>query len=95
MIVLGTAFFPLQSCMNHSCRPNAKAFKREEVCKPEVVYVKKCHGYIFTNFYVCNSKMLESMFLHFVALSNAGQRWPSNDNCIETYLQGRRGGLFE
>ncbi|XP_009601528.1 histone-lysine N-methyltransferase ATXR2 isoform X1 [Nicotiana tomentosiformis] len=26
----GTAFFPLQSCMNHSCRPNAKAFKREE-----------------------------------------------------------------
>ncbi|KAM7495192.1 hypothetical protein LguiB_029801 [Lonicera macranthoides] len=26
----GTAFFPLQSCMNHSCNPNAKAFKREE-----------------------------------------------------------------
>ncbi|XP_038713842.1 histone-lysine N-methyltransferase ATXR2 isoform X1 [Tripterygium wilfordii] len=26
----GTAFFPLQSCMNHSCHPNAKAFKREE-----------------------------------------------------------------
>ncbi|CAK9142727.1 unnamed protein product [Ilex paraguariensis] len=26
----GTAFFPLQSCMNHSCLPNAKAFKREE-----------------------------------------------------------------
>ncbi|CAK9315588.1 unnamed protein product [Citrullus colocynthis] len=26
----GTAFFPLQSCMNHSCYPNAKAFKREE-----------------------------------------------------------------
>ncbi|KAJ0113528.1 hypothetical protein Patl1_02063 [Pistacia atlantica] len=26
----GTAFFPLQSCMNHSCCPNAKAFKREE-----------------------------------------------------------------
>ncbi|GER53243.1 histone-lysine N-methyltransferase ATXR2 [Striga asiatica] len=26
----GTAFFPLQSCMNHSCIPNAKAFKREE-----------------------------------------------------------------
>ncbi|NP_001149542.1 MYND finger family protein [Zea mays] len=26
----GTAFFPLQSCMNHSCRPNAKAFKRDE-----------------------------------------------------------------
>lgn len=26
----GTAFFPLQSCMNHSCEPNAKAFKREE-----------------------------------------------------------------
>ncbi|XP_010551028.1 PREDICTED: histone-lysine N-methyltransferase ATXR2 isoform X2 [Tarenaya hassleriana] len=26
----GTAFFPLQSCMNHSCSPNAKAFKREE-----------------------------------------------------------------
>ncbi|KFK39502.1 hypothetical protein AALP_AA3G252100 [Arabis alpina] len=25
----GTAFFPLQSCMNHSCCPNAKAFKRE------------------------------------------------------------------
>ncbi|KAL8474381.1 hypothetical protein ACS0TY_031011 [Phlomoides rotata] len=26
----GTAFFPIQSCMNHSCIPNAKAFKREE-----------------------------------------------------------------
>ncbi|XP_058220269.1 histone-lysine N-methyltransferase ATXR2 isoform X1 [Rhododendron vialii] len=26
----GTAFFPLQSCMNHSCHPNARAFKREE-----------------------------------------------------------------
>ncbi|XP_010240963.1 PREDICTED: histone-lysine N-methyltransferase ATXR2 isoform X2 [Nelumbo nucifera] len=26
----GTAFFPMQSCMNHSCHPNAKAFKREE-----------------------------------------------------------------
>ncbi|XP_076886162.1 histone-lysine N-methyltransferase ATXR2-like [Bidens hawaiensis] len=26
----GTAFFPLQSCMNHSCCPNAKAFKQEE-----------------------------------------------------------------
>ncbi|KAI3830763.1 hypothetical protein MKW92_018209 [Papaver armeniacum] len=26
----GSAFFPLQSCMNHSCCPNAKAFKREE-----------------------------------------------------------------
>ncbi|KAK3404552.1 hypothetical protein EUGRSUZ_K00860 [Eucalyptus grandis] len=26
----GTAFFPFQSCMNHSCHPNAKAFKREE-----------------------------------------------------------------
>ncbi|CAA0839094.1 Histone-lysine N-methyltransferase ATXR2 [Striga hermonthica] len=26
----GTAFFPIQSCMNHSCYPNAKAFKREE-----------------------------------------------------------------
>ncbi|KAH0984131.1 hypothetical protein GBA52_011308 [Prunus armeniaca] len=26
----GTAFYPLQSCMNHSCSPNAKAFKREE-----------------------------------------------------------------
>ncbi|CAM8995718.1 unnamed protein product [Rhodiola kirilowii] len=26
----GTAFYPLQSCMNHSCCPNAKAFKREE-----------------------------------------------------------------
>ncbi|KAK7272303.1 hypothetical protein RJT34_28813 [Clitoria ternatea] len=26
----GTAFFPLQSCMNHSCSPNAKAFKRDE-----------------------------------------------------------------
>ncbi|KAI8551883.1 hypothetical protein RHMOL_Rhmol06G0221500 [Rhododendron molle] len=27
---VGTAFFPLQSCMNHSCHPNARAFKREE-----------------------------------------------------------------
>ncbi|CAL0332183.1 unnamed protein product [Lupinus luteus] len=26
----GTAFFALQSCMNHSCCPNAKAFKRDE-----------------------------------------------------------------
>ncbi|RYR30064.1 hypothetical protein Ahy_B01g054883 [Arachis hypogaea] len=26
----GTAFFPLQSCMNHSCSSNAKAFKRDE-----------------------------------------------------------------
>uniref|UniRef100_A0A1D1YJJ1 Histone-lysine N-methyltransferase ATXR2 n=1 Tax=Anthurium amnicola TaxID=1678845 RepID=A0A1D1YJJ1_9ARAE len=26
----GTAFFPLQSCINHSCHPNAKAFKRDE-----------------------------------------------------------------
>ncbi|KAK7324781.1 hypothetical protein VNO77_28620 [Canavalia gladiata] len=26
----GTAFFPLQSCLNHSCCPNAKAFKRDE-----------------------------------------------------------------
>ncbi|PWA56149.1 histone-lysine N-methyltransferase ATXR2 [Artemisia annua] len=26
----GTAFYPLQSCMNHSCCPSAKAFKREE-----------------------------------------------------------------
>ncbi|BBN16381.1 protein MpATXR10 [Marchantia polymorpha subsp. ruderalis] len=26
----GTGFFALQSCVNHSCRPNAKAFKREE-----------------------------------------------------------------
>ncbi|KAF9589061.1 hypothetical protein IFM89_018323 [Coptis chinensis] len=30
MCCQGSAFFPLQSCMNHSCRPNAKAFKREE-----------------------------------------------------------------
>ncbi|WCJ37604.1 histone-lysine N-methyltransferase ATXR2 [Euphorbia peplus] len=26
----GTGFYPLQSCMNHSCCPNARAFKREE-----------------------------------------------------------------
>lgn len=26
----GSAFYPLQSCMNHSCCPNARAFKREE-----------------------------------------------------------------
>ncbi|KAJ1698168.1 hypothetical protein LUZ63_006680 [Rhynchospora breviuscula] len=26
----GTAFFPIQSCMNHSCCPNAKAFKRDQ-----------------------------------------------------------------
>lgn len=26
----GTAFYPLQSCMNHSCCPSAKAFKRDE-----------------------------------------------------------------
>jgi hypothetical protein len=32
LFFIGTAFFPLQSCMNHSCCPNAKAFKRDEVC---------------------------------------------------------------
>eukprot|EP00249_Psilotum_nudum_P005061 c18541_g1_i1 orf=230-1696(+) len=26
----GTALFPIQSCINHSCCPNAKAFKRDE-----------------------------------------------------------------
>ncbi|CAN6457989.1 unnamed protein product [Victoria cruziana] len=26
----GTAFFPIHSCMNHSCCPNTKAFKRDE-----------------------------------------------------------------
>ncbi|KAJ7562290.1 hypothetical protein O6H91_03G062700 [Diphasiastrum complanatum] len=26
----GTGFFAIQSCMNHSCEPNAKAFKRDE-----------------------------------------------------------------
>ncbi|KAG5226537.1 histone-lysine N-methyltransferase ATXR [Salix suchowensis] len=26
----GTAFYPLQSCINHSCCPNAHAFKRDE-----------------------------------------------------------------
>lgn len=26
----GTAFFPLQSCFNHSCNPNIKAFKRDD-----------------------------------------------------------------
>ncbi|XP_027342135.1 histone-lysine N-methyltransferase ATXR2 isoform X2 [Abrus precatorius] len=26
----GSAFFPLQSCFNHSCCPSAKAFKRDE-----------------------------------------------------------------
>ncbi|KMZ58602.1 Histone-lysine N-methyltransferase ATXR2 [Zostera marina] len=28
--VSGSAFFPLHSCMNHSCCPNAKAFKRDQ-----------------------------------------------------------------
>ncbi|XVF66967.1 hypothetical protein PTKIN_Ptkin10aG0082400 [Pterospermum kingtungense] len=53
----GTAFFPLQSCMNHSCCPNAKAFKREEdrdgqatiialrpVCKGEEMQVRQVFG---------------------------------------------------
>lgn len=26
----GSGFFPLQSCINHSCEPNCKAFKREQ-----------------------------------------------------------------
>lgn len=44
ILVLGTAFFPLQSCMNHSCEPNAKAFKREEVhsehlCRASYLFV--------------------------------------------------------
>ncbi|KAM3745074.1 hypothetical protein ACB098_06G098600 [Castanea mollissima] len=34
----GTAFFPLQSCINHSCCPNAKAFKREELICCHVVW---------------------------------------------------------
>ncbi|KAG4384575.1 hypothetical protein GLYMA_13G306800v4 [Glycine max] len=28
----GTAFFPLQSCLNHSCCRNARAFKRDREC---------------------------------------------------------------
>ncbi|WOL17770.1 histone-lysine N-methyltransferase ATXR2 isoform X1 [Canna indica] len=35
----GTAFYPLQSCMNHSCRPNAKAFKRDEDKDGEAVII--------------------------------------------------------
>jgi hypothetical protein len=27
----GSAFFALQSCINHSCTPNTKAFKRDQV----------------------------------------------------------------
>jgi hypothetical protein len=27
----GSAFFALQSCINHSCIPNTKAFKRDQV----------------------------------------------------------------
>lgn len=38
-VLLGTAFYSLQSCMNHSCTPNAKAFKREEVYKVHIVFV--------------------------------------------------------
>ena len=29
-LCLGNAFYSLQSCINHSCVPNAHAFKREE-----------------------------------------------------------------
>ncbi|KAG6742553.1 hypothetical protein POTOM_053425 [Populus tomentosa] len=29
-LYVSTAFYPLQSCMNHSCCPNAHAFKRDE-----------------------------------------------------------------
>ncbi|XP_010466448.1 PREDICTED: histone-lysine N-methyltransferase ATXR2-like isoform X2 [Camelina sativa] len=39
----GTAFFPLQSCMNHSCCPNAKAFKREEDRDGQAVIIALRH----------------------------------------------------
>lgn len=38
--VAGSGFYALQSCLNHSCRPNAKAFKRDEVSHS--VYVSLC-----------------------------------------------------
>lgn len=40
-----------------------------------------------------HAKCLNMWFLHFVSLSDAGQRWPSNNNCTKTHLQGRRGSL--
>ncbi|XP_041005192.1 histone-lysine N-methyltransferase ATXR2 isoform X2 [Juglans microcarpa x Juglans regia] len=38
----GTGFFPLQSCMNHSCCPNAKAFKREEDRDGQATLIALC-----------------------------------------------------
>jgi len=40
----GTAFFPLQSCMNHSCCPNAKAFKRDEVTFDFIIEKVEIHN---------------------------------------------------
>lgn len=35
----GTAFFPIQSCLNHSCLPNLKAFKRDEDTDGQAVLI--------------------------------------------------------
>ncbi|ESR60738.1 Histone-lysine N-methyltransferase ATXR2 [Citrus sinensis] len=51
----GTAFFPLQSCMNHSCCPNAKAFKREEDRDGQAVIIAQrpiCKGEEVTISYI-------------------------------------------
>eukprot|EP00898_Chlorokybus_atmophyticus_P002763 jgi/Chlat1/3488/Chrsp23S03679 len=37
----GTCFFPIQSCMNHSCNPNAHAFKRDEDTNGSAVILAK------------------------------------------------------
>ena len=40
----GTAFYALQSCINHSCNPNAHAMKRDDQDKDgsAVILAKKC-----------------------------------------------------
>ncbi|KAH9793045.1 Histone-lysine N-methyltransferase ATXR2 [Citrus sinensis] len=51
----GTAFFPLQSCMNHSCCPNGKAFKREEDRDGQAVIIAQrpiCKGEEVTISYI-------------------------------------------
>lgn len=58
----GTAFYPLQSCMNHSCSPNAKAFKREEDRDGQatIIAVKPiCKGEEVTISYVDEDLLLE------------------------------------
>jgi hypothetical protein len=39
----GSAFFALQSCINHSCTPNTKAFKRDQDNNGQAVLLATRH----------------------------------------------------